>query len=180
MIEEITLLGPTRRSIVVETRQGTRISNSIEPEPGLQQRRRYEHWLKRFGTSWRERKPATGTYNCAGHVWASRRTSLHDPEEWVLILREDAYRSLSAGETPLPGDLAVYVDQSNGEILHIAEVLELREGLMPGGERKPWVLSKWNDQFGEVMHWAHDVPYSMLGFSCEIQWKTDRPLENGR
>ena len=41
VFEEVRLLGPTERSIVVQTRRGRNIDNVIEPDPGFQQRRFY-------------------------------------------------------------------------------------------------------------------------------------------
>ena len=175
MFEPARLLGPTEQSIVVETRKRRRIANSVEPEPGSREQHRYRTILSRFGGNWVERRPATGCYNCAGHVWASRRTSLHDPEQWRSILADDGYRRLPNGQPPAPGDLALYVDEKD-EILHVGEVLEMREGLTPEGAKKPWVLSKLDDQSGEVMHWDHDLLplYRVQQFSPRIEYWTDR------
>ena len=100
MFEELKLLGPTESSIVVQTRKGTPIENLVELEPGEPEGRRYQLLLQRFGQSWKERKPACGVYNCAGHVWASRRTSVLKSEAWQTILEEDGYRPfLGRGDT---------------------------------------------------------------------------------
>ena len=71
MFEELRLLGSTEKSIVVQTRKGTPIDNLVEIEPGEAEGRRYRLLLEKYGRHWEERKPATGVYNCAGHVWAS-------------------------------------------------------------------------------------------------------------
>jgi len=178
MFEEARLLGRTERSIIVQTRKGTNIRNLIEPEPGIQQRRIYEALLRKYGRNWKRRKPATGVYNCAGHVWASRRTALLEPMDWKVILEEDGYRQLADAEPPLPGDLAVYVDTVNTEILHVARVLEIREGVSAGSSTIPWVLSKWSSTSGEAMHLAHDVPYGNQGFSLKTEYWTDRPKKH--
>ena len=174
MFQEAALLGPAERSIVVQTRKGTNLKNAIQPEPGYQQRQFYQALLGEYGAGWEQRKPATGVYNCAGHVWASRRTALLDPTEWRIILDEDDYRRIGENETPSPGDLALYIDKIDGEILHVARVLELRAGVAAHARRMPWLLSKWNASSGEVMHFAHDVPYGTQGIPFEIEYWTDR------
>jgi hypothetical protein len=175
MFEELKLLGSTERSIVVETRKGTRIENLLELEPGDMERRRYQLLLDRCGQNWRERKPATGAYNCAGHVWASRRTSILKPVCWQTILEEDGYRSLQDAETPVTGDLVLYADEEAGEYLHVGMIMEMREGISRDAPKIPWVLSKWNSTSGEVMHHVHDVPYGHQGITFKTDYWTDRP-----
>jgi hypothetical protein len=179
MLEELKLLGPTERSIVVQTRKGTPVENLIELEPGEPECRRYRLLLQRFGQNWKERKPACGVYNCAGHVWASRRTSILADEAWRIILREDGYRLLLDTETPIPGDLALYADEP-GELLHVGMILEVQKGFDDESPRMAWVLSKWNSTSGEVMHFAHDVPYGKQGIPFKIQYWTDRPAGSER
>jgi hypothetical protein len=176
VFEEARLLGPTERSIIVQTREGTNITNVIEPAPGNQQRQLYLALLQRYGSNWEERKRATGGYNCAGHIWASRRTALLDPEEWRVILREDGYRQLSNGELRAPGDLVLYIEQRTDEILHVARIVWLRQGVVPNAQRIPWVLSKWNSTSGEVLHSAYDVPYEDQKIPVRMEWWCDRPI----
>ena len=175
MFEEVRLFGPTERSIVVQTRKGTDVHNVIEPAPGFQQLQFYRALLDRYGSNWEQRKPATGVYNCAGHVWASRRTALLEPVEWRLILDEDDYRRVEKDERKAPGDLVLYVDEASDEILHVARILQLRPGVAPDAEQIPWVLSKWDSKSGEVMHSAYDVPYQNQGIPCRMEYWTDRP-----
>jgi hypothetical protein len=178
MFEELRLLGPTERSIIVQTRQGTSIENVIELTPAAPERRRYSLLLERFGANWWERKPATGVYNCAGHVWASRRTAILKPECWRVILKEDGYRSLSSlplAETPVVGDLVLYADTETGEYIHVGMIMEMRKGMSPESPRIPWVLSKWNSTSGEVMHYVHDVPYGKQHILTTTEYWTDRP-----
>lgn len=176
MFEEARILGAGERSIVVQTRMGTNISNVIEPEPGFQQRQFYRALLQKYGQNWEERKPATGGYNCAGHIWASRRTALLDPAEWRVILREDGYRRLSNGERKAPGDLVLYVEQGSHEILHVGTILRLRPGVAQNAGQIPWVLSKWDSKSGEVIHNAYEVPYEAQGIPFRIEWWSDRPV----
>jgi hypothetical protein len=173
MFEELRLLGPTERNIVVQTRKGTSIENVIEAEPGEPEQRRYQLLLKRIGQNWRERKPAAGVYNCAGHVWASRRTSILADDAWRTILQEDGYRRLSDTESPVAGDLVIYRDSTNQSFNHVGAILELCEGVALGSPRVPRVLSKWNSTSGEVIHLSRDVPYDLQ--SVTIEYWTDCP-----
>jgi hypothetical protein len=175
MFEEFKLLGTTERSIVVQTRKGTPIDNLVEIEPGELELRRYQLFLRKFGQNWKERKPAVGVYNCAGHVWASRRTSILADDVWQIILREDGYRSLSGTELPVAGDLVLYVDGDNGKYLHVGMILELVDGVTRESRKIPKVLSKLNSAFGEVVHNERDVPYDKQGISAKIEYWTDRP-----
>jgi len=181
MFEEIKLLAPTEQSIVVQTRKRTNIKNVIEPEPGFPQRRNYQRLREKYGRQWEPRKPATGGYNCAGHVWASRRTALSNPQDWRVILDEDGYRRLPGGEEPRPGDLVLYVDIENDEFLHVGEIVELRAGVAPQAERIAWVLSKLGPAYGELMHYVQDLLslFADLGFRVRIEYWTDRPLGKG-
>jgi len=178
MFEEARLLGPTERSVVVQTRQGTNIKNLIELEPGPGERATYQRFVAKFGKNWVPRKSPTGIYNCAGHVWASRRTAILEEDQWRLILREDGYRRLGEHEEPAPDDLALYVDvDARGEaLLHVARVLGLCRGVAPDSRRIPWVVSKWNSTSGEAMHHVHDVPYGRQEFHFRMEYWTDRPI----
>jgi hypothetical protein len=137
MFEELKLLGATERSIVVQTRKGTPIDNLVEIEPGEPELRRYRLLLERFGQNWDERKPATGVYNCAGHVWASRRTSILAEGAWHTILTEDGYRHLHDVETPAEGDLVLYASEGVGGYLHVGMILKVQEGISQELSRIP-------------------------------------------
>lgn len=175
VFEEARLLGPTERSIVVQTRAGTSLANVIDPQPTLQQRSQYGELVRKHGSGWHQRKPPTGGYNCAGHVWASRRTCLTDPGQWRLVLQDDGYRRLPDTEPPVAGDLALYVSEGDEEIIHVARVVEVREGVTPEAAEIPWVVSKWGFVGGEAAHFSHDVrPLQDLGYGFRIEYWTDR------
>ena len=177
MFGGVPFLGSRGRSIVVETRKGRRISNEIAPEPGSREREIYRQALKtHVGPVWHERKSATGGYNCAGHVWASRRTALYSSAEWRLILEDDGYAMLPGSESAVFGDLALYIRQDNNEIWHVAQFIGLRP-LLTGGSNEPWLLSKLNDRSGEVMHFACFLStyYKTLGYETRVEYWTDRP-----
>ena len=172
MFDEVRIVGPEHEQIVVQTRKGTVLDNVIEVAPGAMDELKYEKFFEIHGQQWQPRKPIAGVYNCAGHVWASRRTSLTDPPQWRTILDDDGYVRT---DTPVADDVVLYVDEDNGEIIHVARVVELREGITPESERIPWVVSKWGPISGEAMHFAHDVPYGRQGYSFRSEYWTDRP-----
>lgn len=124
---------------------------------------------------WLVRKPPTAIYNCFGQVWACRRTAVYDKfDEAVLRVRaDDGYRIVGAQEIPLPGDVACYWEGTNPyrNCIHLGVVAFLKEraGLSPS----IFVLSKWDDMSGEVLHDSLDYPTSFGTVTLEF-W-TDRP-----
>jgi hypothetical protein len=181
MFEREHLLGSTGGSIVVQTRRGRDVKNLIELEPGERERRKYELLLGRHGQHWVRRKPVTGVYNCAGHVWASRRTAILEGAFWGMVLEDDGYRRLGTGEQPMPGDLVIYRDSdSKIGFLHVGMILTLEAGIAVESPRIPWVLSKWDSTSGEVMHRSFDVPFDRRVFSVVTEYWTDRPATESR
>lgn len=177
MFETAPILGSREERIVVETRKRTPLTNFIVPEPEFQHLQWYELLCKKYGTRWLPRKPATGGYNCAGHVWASRRAALPEESEWRIILNDDGYRPLADDEVVCPDDLVLYVEEPVNEILHVARIVGIREGQPAGSLRIPWAVSKWNATSGEVMHSVYDVPYTEQGFRFRREFWTDRPSQ---
>lgn len=106
-------------------------------------------------------------------VWASRRTAIYEETVISQILTDDGYRRLVNGEDLQPGDIVLYLRPSGGtrDTLHAAMVTELRQF---GDSKIAWVLSKWNDAFGEDFHALNDVPECYQ--DCLIEFWTDRPL----
>jgi len=134
-----------------------------------------------YGMNWRPRKPATGVYNCAGMVWASRRTALTNPQQWRVVLQEDNYRKLSKTERPELGDIVVYAKVGSGEILHVARVCEIRRFEGGGMEHaRPIIraVSKWDAKFGEDIHAVSDV-FLNGGEQFDVEYWTDRPSTEG-
>lgn len=167
----------TERSIVLQTRQGTSIPNSQSPHPpATKQVTDYERLRSQHGANWTQRKPATGTYNCFGLAFASRRTAIYRTGDVELLLKEDGYRRLEITDTPQPGDVLLYIDAEDRSIIHCAVVMEIRRlegGGVPAGHI-PWALSKWNDSYGEDLHHCrHVFFYKDCKWTLEI-W-TDRP-----
>ena len=178
MFEVAASLGNTEKSIALATRKGRAIQNFVELHPPpAHSIRQYELLVRKHGSRWRERKPPTGWYNCAGHVWASRRTAIFEPEEYVAIIADDGYHRLDPNEPVVVGDIAVYVDLDSGdEILHVGRVFGTGPGIAEGSKPIPLVISKWNSTCGESLHEAHDVPYNK-DFNLEVRYFTDRPIE---
>lgn len=173
MFELQRLRGPRDRGIALQTRTGRDIPNSLGVELAERHYRLYEKLLSRHGRNWQQRRPPCGGYNCAGHVWASRRACIYEESDWWMILSEDGFRKT---REPVPDDLVLYVEKEQG-ILHIGRVVALRSGVAQGSRRIPWVVSKWSDASGEVCHFEHDHPFHdlNLGFDVTIEYWTDRP-----
>jgi len=169
MFEEELLLGVTEPEIIVQTRRGTSIPNSVRPEPGEQQRRKYDRIRKKYGQRWTRRKAACGVYNCFGMVFAARRTAILETCHVETILKEDGYRPLPSEEAVAPGDLVLYRDRAGKEPHHVA--LLLRKD-----ELGAWfALSKWNDACGEDIH--HIQHHCWVDFDVDIEFWTDRSIE---
>lgn len=173
MFELERFRGSGDQGIALQTRTGRDIRNSLGVALSEIHLRRYEALMTKHGRNWQQRRVPSGDYNCAGHVWASRRTCIYEEADWRMILAEDGYR---ATQEPVSDDLIVYVESEQG-ILHIGRVVELRQGVSQESRRIPWVVSKWSDVSGEVCHFEHDHPYEEFGFVVSIEYWTDRPTK---
>ena len=171
MFELQRLQGTPTPGIVLQTRLGTNIQNSLGLTISETHVRRFELLVRKYGDRWKQRRPPSGAYNCAGHIWASRRTCIYEPADWQRILADDGYRLTMS---PMADDIVIYSDQDQ-EILHIARVLELRPGIAEESPVIPWIVSKWNDWSGESFHFVYDHPLGQQGFDVSIAYWTDRP-----
>lgn len=173
MFELARLVGTPPKGIILQTRAGHNLENSQSCEPDARIHDRY-NLLRRNHLSWVQRKPACGIYNCFGLVWASRRTALYKESDISQILKDDGYRRLVSEENSQPGDIVLYLRNSDNtrDTLHAALVIELKQ---LGTSRIERVLSKWNDTFGEDIHLINDVPEHFGDYRIEF-W-TDRPVE---
>jgi hypothetical protein len=176
MFELERLQGADEKGIALQTRTGRDIRNSLGLELTHRHYRLYKLLVEKHGENWQQRKVPSGEYNCAGHVWASRRTCIYEEDDWRMILSEDGFRQT---RKPMPDDLVIYVEKDQG-ILHIGRIVELRAGLVEGSRRIPWIVSKWNDWSGEVCHFEHDHPLQELGFDVAIEYWTDRLAGGGQ
>ena len=175
MFEDLWLLGSQERDIPLYTRLRSRVRNSQAQEPDDRSLQKFDRLLAQH-RRWELRKAACGTYNCFGHVWASRRTAIYEQSEIEIIRRDDGYRLLGMNETPRPGDLAVYCDSQEQSIYHVGVVCELRLAVAlddrPQPATVPWILSKLDDASGEVVHHMNDM-HLPDGFT--VNFWTDRP-----
>jgi hypothetical protein len=175
LFEFVHLLGSEKRSIGLQTRKGRDIPNEVGSEITASHRERFLLLVKPFADKWRIRKGPSAAYNCTGHVWASRRTNIYELTlAWSIIKVDDAYRQTLH---PQPDDLAFYVDQ-DGELLHVARVVEIRKGVTEESEPIPWAVSKWADWTGEVFHSVYDHPFHGTFEGVTVQYWTDRPLNS--
>jgi len=186
MFEAQRLLGDTTRSIVLQTRAGGKIVNEITLPPTPGQIKDRENLAKKF-PAWENRKPPTGGYNCAGHVWAARRTGIFDDfdDQVMTILKDDGYRLLAVGEELKRGDLALYWEflSPRKNLYHVGMIFDLRStrellGLesaaSPRSALIPWVLSKPDAFSGEILHHERHV-YFYPDAKYSIEYWTDRP-----
>lgn len=121
---------------------------------------------------WEFRCDPEGTYNCAGHVWASRRTGISESEDWRRILIDDGYRRLPGPHKVLPEDLVLYRDVDDDTYLHVARVVRLVAGVSETVPPIPIVLSKWGHDLGECLHSVYD--HGISEYNLEIEFWTDR------
>lgn len=165
MFGAVELFGTPESSIVVQTRQGESIANAQAPEPSERCFKIFDLLVHRH-PGWLVRRRPTGLYNCAGHVWACRRTAIYEQSAWEQIFREDGYRVRTGLEQPTVGDLVVYRDNVTQALLHVGEIVELRRVAAGQGpdERAavPWVLSKFGPTSGEVLHHYRQAPYEQF------------------
>jgi hypothetical protein len=174
VFEELRLVGPSARSIVLHTHRSTVIKNEIALDPDERCRRKYE-LLRGKHSGWNERKPPSGVYNCVGHVWACRRTAVYeDLDRQVLSIRDDdGYDALDwPRESVAVGDVVTYWESAkiHKGFFHVGVVFELR-CLTKDSLKIPWILSKWDDASGEVLHHYKDCPFST---EIEAEFWTDR------
>jgi hypothetical protein len=172
LFEKARLHGTPPTTIELQTRLGRSVANIVEVEPGDREQRLWKR-QEEVHPHWERRRPPCGGHNCAGLVWASRRTGIFEIEGWLAILHDDGYRELGLSEVPERGDLVLYRDPQAG-YLHVGLVLSIEQGLSRESRQIARVLSKFNSVSGEYIHWEHDHPFQ--NFSVTIEHWTDRPL----
>jgi hypothetical protein len=170
MFGDVNILGTPPRGIKLQTRRGNDIANEAALAPEARHIRSFQDLLTVFNR-WEVRCDPIGIYNCAGHVWASRRTSIYDDFAYRLIIDDDGYREISEANVR-PGDITIYLDEEDREIYHVGLVVEMRELVVGGSTRVPWVLSKLGDSMGEVLHSAYD--FRLPNYSLRPRFWTER------
>lgn len=155
MVRVIGEGGPQdRASIPLATRQGTWIPNVRRPEQSPATHMAYINLYKQRVPSARLRS-STAVYNCAGLVFASRRTWVF-MQEVPKILGEDGYHRLAGLPDVEIGDLVIYRETRGSSMTHIGIIIE-RRAHVPSAEWKITVMSKWGAA-GEYVHPLKDVP----------------------
>lgn len=171
MFQSLSFASSPRRSIRLDTRTGKEITNEQSLPPDQRTVSIFEGIVQQH-PQWTTRKVCCGTYNCFGHVWASRRTSILESGQVWKILQEDGYREIDLAKVTR-GDVALYLMENSTDIWH-AGVIELRD-IVAGANDSigtvPWVLSKLNADMGEVFHPLNDVH---APFEFDVQIWTDR------
>lgn len=173
MFDQQKLIGQNRRMLRLDTRTGQPIENEVAVPPTKQSLVNERILATKFGANWEKRIGPCGIYNCAGLVWASRRTAIYEDAEWDKIYQDDDYRELKGSELPMPGDLAIYLQSEVGYI-HVGQVLSLDPGFSPTGTPIPKILSKWSDVSGEYLHYPRDVPFRDHFTDFQLKYWTDR------
>ncbi|MCH8877874.1 MAG: hypothetical protein IIA89_13815 [Chloroflexi bacterium] len=97
----------------------------------------------------------SSTYNCAGLVFASRRTVIL-MGELNRVLREDEFRPVTQKAQLKPGDLVTYKVRLDGEVRHIGVVMSTTPN-PEAAEVDVTVLSQWGYD-GEYIHDEENVP----------------------
>lgn len=157
MLELARFVGTPPKTILLQTRERRDVANCQSCEPDEKTMILY-HVFQRSHPFWQNRKAACGVYNCAGLVWANRRTSIYDENEYSKILKDDGYRPIETEEQLQPGDIVIYLRRTadnSRTTLHVGIVLYFDD---VGATTVRWVLSKWSDQYGEDIHKLKDVP----------------------
>jgi len=166
MFEEQRLFGETEQSIRLDTRRGSPIENARPLEPSGSEDYKFQiFWQEHRGHTWKIRSLPDIHYNCAGHVWASRRTCIYETAEWRKILEQDGYRKTNQ---PVSDDLVLYWLEDNS-LAHVARVCRLVDSGL--SRPTPHVISKWGDTGGEVFHLVSEVPSAIRG---RYEFWTDR------
>ncbi len=169
MFELQRLLQGGGRELALQTRKTRQIANEVQCDPSPADVRAFNRLVQKHG--WAVRKPPCGGYNCAGHVWAARRTAILSDADWDKIKEDDGYREFFDERECAIGDLVVYRDSQRRGYVHVAEIVELRP-LAGSDFWVIWVISKLGACKGEVLHNCYNFPDRN---HCEVTFWTDRP-----
>ncbi|MBI5662549.1 MAG: hypothetical protein HZC46_10430 [Ignavibacterium album] len=140
----------TDKKIILQTRKGNNISNFQNPEISEFNKNYFAKIESQYKNA-KKRSEPTGLYNCHGMTFASRRCFIEDPNEILMILKEDDYCEINYKDV-LPGDIIVYF--SNGDVEHSGVVVEEPKKPL----YVPLIFSKWSVH-SEFIHFANDCPY---------------------
>jgi hypothetical protein len=149
----ITVVGQShRRTLALQTAEGSDIPNEQYLEVPDLEFNKLPEIAKVFGADIELRAKPTGVYNCHGLVFASRRTTIFEPEILPKILKDDCYVAVEDKHV-MPGDIILYF-KPNGEIVHSGIVMSKPQPPF----NIPLICSKWGHN-GEFLHLASKTDY---------------------
>lgn len=94
-------------------------------------------------------------YNCHGMSFACRRTNIDKSTEIRKIITEDGYIEMALKDT-LPGDIVLYINSQDGDIIHSATVTNVI--VVENNIPTIFVVSKWG-KYREAVHNLYTSPY---------------------
>lgn len=97
----------------------------------------------------------SSTYNCAGLVFATRRTGI-EMVHLPLIMTEDGYKKVLKPSEVRVCDIVIYRKEPDGPIRHIGIVVELAFDIENATPRFQ-IVSQWGYN-GEYLHEESEVP----------------------
>ncbi len=164
------LIGSPQNEIPLVTSKGNQIGNAQGANVSAGRISAFRDMCARR-INWNFRRDSYGLYNCAGMIWASRRTGISQNEDWLKILRDDGY-----GLTldPVLDDLVLYRDSVDRSYLHVGRIVGIAPGVSESSPKIPIVLSKWGHDLGECVHFAHDHGIDN-SYNVTLEFWTDRP-----
>jgi hypothetical protein len=164
LLNQLESKGSSPHSIVVQTSEGNNIDNEIPSSCGDTD---HSDIVEDNLSEIIERRPTNTGYNCAGHVWAARRSCIYELKEIRKILEDDNYRELEQKKECMAGDVVLYLGME-GDFLHVAKLYKKIEA-----DLVKWVaLSKFGVAGFEAFHRMRDIPYD----EYKLEFWTDRPL----
>ncbi len=135
-------------------KDGWSIPNEIGQEWNPIQRREIVKFAPQLPSA--RLRSVSGVYNCAGLVFASRRTVIYRMELLYEILRHDGYRKIGPPPVAMEGDVVIYVEDDTGQPAHIGIIMKI-EPRIADATFDTTVLSKWG-LHGEYIHRLECVP----------------------
>ena len=167
------LIGSPQNEIPLVTSKGNQIGNAQGANVSAGRISAFRDMCARR-INWNFRRDSYGLYNCAGMIWASRRTGISQHEDWLKILTDDGYRQTLY---PVVDDLILYRNSEDRSFLHVGRIVRIEAGVSESSPKIPIVLSKWGHDLGECVHFAHDHGIDN-SYNVILEFWTDRPIDD--
>jgi len=152
----------------ISTKKGRQIPNQRKlPRPPVAMCAARD--LHLTGYPLRRCRSLSSDYNCAGMVFANRRTTI-DSLDTGMILEDDEYRNIHSRDQVEVGDVVVYKDD-RGEVSHVGLVSNIGVDIRTA-QIEINVLSQFGAD-GEYIHPISDVEHV---FGSRIEFWSDRVL----